>query len=167
MDYIVGKNYLKEILAAVSREDEKNYLLDLEYVKHYKGVVLGPIHKDGYGNWVTVFKTKSVTPHLSEDDTSDNYTWNSFKEAKKKLEKCENSSSRVFHIKKGLKIAFKHVMYLDGDMLDEIKPRWYSLYVEWFKSRCEYIQAHKSEWEKQEDKMRPIGVLNASELFER
>ena len=50
MDYIVGKNYLKEILAAVSREDEKNYLLDLEYMKHYKGVVLGPIHKDGYGN---------------------------------------------------------------------------------------------------------------------
>ena len=167
MDYIVGKNYLKEILAAVSREDEKNYLLALEYVKHYKGVVLGPIHKDGYGNWVTVFETKSVTHHLSEDSTSDDYTWNSFKEAKKKLEKCENSSSRVFHIKKGLKIAFKHVMYLDGDMLDEIKPHWYSLYGEWFKSRGEYTQAHKNEWEKQEDKMRPIGVLNASELFER
>ena len=58
-------------------------------------------------------------------------------------------------------------MYLDGDMLDEIKPRWYSLYGEWFKSRGEYTQAHKSEWEKQADKMRPIGVLNASELFER
>ena len=167
MDYIVGKNYLKEILAAVSREDEKNYLLDLEYMKHYKGVVLGPIHKDGYGNWVTVFETKSVTPHLSEDDTSDEYTWNDFKAAKKKLEKCENSSSRVFHIKKGLKIAFKHVMYLDDGILDETPPCWYSLYVEWFKSRGEYIQAHKSEWEKQEDKMRPIGVLNASELFER
>lgn len=167
MNYIVGKNYLKEILATISREDEKNYLLDLEYVKHYKGVVLGPIHKDGYGNWVTVFKTKSVTPNLSEDGTSDDYTWNSFKEAKKKREKCENSSSRVFHVKKGLKIAFKHVMYLDGDMLDEIKPHWYSLYGEWFKSRGEYTQAHKNEWEKQEDKMRPIGVLNASELFER
>lgn len=167
MNYIDGKKCLKEILAAVSREDEKNYLLDLEYVKHYKGVVLGPIHKDGYGNWVTVFKIKSVTPHLSEDDTSDDYTWNSFKEAKKKLEKYENSSSRVFHIKKGLKIAFKHVMYLDGDMLDEIKPSWYCLYNEWFMSRGEYMQAHKSEWEKQADKMRPIGVADASALFGR
>lgn len=167
MNYIDGKKCLKGILAAVSKEDEKNYLLDLEYVKHYKGVVLGPIHKDGYGNWVTVFKIKSVTPHLSEDETSDDYTWNSFKEAKKKLEKCENSSSRVFHIKKGLKIAFKHVMYLDGAMQDEINPRWYSLYVEWFKSRGEYMQAHKSEWEKQADKMRPIGVADASALFGR
>lgn len=166
MNYIDGKKCLKEILAAVSREDEKNYLLDLEYVKHYKGVVLGPIHKDGYGNWVTVFETKSVTPHLSEDDTSDDYTWNSFKEAKQKLEKCENSSSRVFHIKKGLKIAFKHVMYLDDGILDAT-PRWYSLYVEWFKSRGEYMQAHKSEWEKQAYKMRPIGVADAAALFRR
>ena len=162
MDYIVGKNYLKEILAAVSREDEKNYLLDLEYVKHYKGVVLGPVHKDGYGNWATTFRTKSVTPHHFDDDTSDDYTWNSFKEAKKKLEKCENSSSRVFHVKKGLKIAFKHAMYLDEFSLDEIKPRWYSLYHEWFKSKGEYMQSHKSEWKKQEDKMRPIGVTDAS-----
>ena len=167
MNYIDGKKCLKEILAAVSKEDEKNYLLDLEYVKHYKGVVLGPIHKDGYGNWITVFKTKSVTPHLSGDDTSDDYTWNSFKKAKQKLEKCENSSSRVFHIKKGLKIAFKHVMYLDGDMLDEIKPRWYCLYNEWFMSRGEYIHSHKSEWEKQADKMCPIGVTDAAALFGR
>ena len=167
MNYIDGKKCLKEILAAVSKEDEKNYLLDLEYVKHYKGVVLGPIHKDGYGNWATTFRTKNITPHHFDDDTSDDYTWNSFKEAKKKLQKCENSCSRVFHIKKGLKIAFKHVMYLDGAMLDEIKPRWYSLYHEWFKSKGEYMQAHKSEWEKQADKMRPIGVADASALFGR
>ena len=69
MDYIVGKNYLKEILAAVSREDEKNYLLDLEYMKHYKGVVLGPINKDGNGKWVNVFETKRDTPDKNEDDT--------------------------------------------------------------------------------------------------
>ena len=80
--------------------------------------------------------------------------------------KRRNAALRA-DIKKGLKIAFKHVMYLDDGILDETPPCWYSLYVEWFKSRCEYIQAHKSEWEKQEDKMRPIGVLNASELFER
>ena len=165
MNYTDGKKCLKEILAAVTKEDEKNYLLEVEYVKHYKGVVLGPIYKDGYGNYVTVHKTKSVTIKLDEDDTDESYTWNSFKEARIKLEKCENSGSRAFHVKKGLKVAFKHAMFLDDVFLDGIKPLWFNLYTEWLHSRYEYIQAHKSEWQKQVDRMSPIGVPDASALF--
>ena len=51
MNYFNGnKCCLKEILDSVTAEDEATTLLILEYVKHYKGAVLGPVHKDGYGN---------------------------------------------------------------------------------------------------------------------
>ncbi len=133
MNYLDRKKCLDEILNAVTPEDEKNYLLSVEYIKNYKGVVIGPVHKDGYGNCVDVFLTKNKF----ELDTTDEWTWNSFKEAKKKIEKKENSSQRVFHVKKGLRIAFEHEMLVDSCFNSISNPKWYVLYNEWFDSRTE------------------------------
>ncbi len=42
MNYFDGnEKCLTEILAAITPEDDKNYLLALEYVKHYKGPFIG------------------------------------------------------------------------------------------------------------------------------
>ena len=103
MNYIDGRKCLDEILAAVTPEDEERFLLSVEYLKNYKGVVIGPIHEDWYGNCVDVFLTKNKFPGKDENYI---YTWNSFDEAKKKIEGKENTSQRVFHVKEGLKIAF-------------------------------------------------------------
>lgn len=66
----------------------------LEYLKDYKGTVIGKIHDDWFGNIFDVFLAKNIS------ELDDSYTWNSFKEAKKKLEGKENPSSKCFPLKK-------------------------------------------------------------------
>ena len=117
------KRCLKEILAAVTPEDEKRFFLGLEYVKNYNGIVISPVHKDGYGNEC------DLMPMISFN-VDPEWTWGSFKEAKKILEK---SPWKVFRLKKGIKIAFKHEMMLpDCYYDDDPKPKWLTLYGEWF-----------------------------------
>ena len=67
------------------------------------------------------------------------YNWNSFKEAKKKLEGKENPSSKCYHLKKGLKIAFEHEMVLSDCYPDSVpEPKWVTLYNEWIDKKNEY-----------------------------
>ena len=114
MDYLNGnKRRLKEILDSVTAEDEATTLLILEYVKHYKGAVLGPVPKDGYGNVFSAFPVV-YKPLLIDDEE---LTWSNFREARRKQEKQKNSSQKVFHLKKGLKIAFKHEMDCSGQQV--------------------------------------------------
>lgn len=124
------KRCLQEILDAVTPEDEKNSFLGLEYVKNYKGTILGPVYKDGYGNECDLMFVVSV-------DEDPEWAWNSFKEAKIVLE--HKRPWKVFHLKKGIKIAFKHEMVLpdafssSGDI-----PEWVRLYGEWYKQMGDY-----------------------------
>lgn len=144
MDFRNGpKRCLQEILDAVTPEDEASTLLILEYVKHYKGVILGPVSKDGYGNVFDSFPIVYRSP--IGDET---YCWNSFKEAKRMREKEKNSAQKIFHLKKGLKIAFKHEMVL-SDYYDEgPHPKWVELYGQWFKQLGEYRMLFKTPEEK-------------------
>ena len=147
MDYLNGnKCCLKEILDSVTAEDEATTFLILEYVKHYKGAVLGPVHKDGYGN--TFFALPTVHKSLLTDDK--NLTWSSFREAKRKQEKQKNSGQKVFHLKKGLKIAFKHEMCLPDYYEDGRHPEWMNLYGQWYKQMGDYKMRFMSPEEKQQ-----------------
>lgn len=130
------RNCLKEILDVVTAKDEKTFLVSVEYVKNYKGTVLGKVHKYGYGNCAEIFLIKNKF----KQDVNNEWTWNSFNEAKKKIKKIGESSQRVFHLKKGLKIAFKYHMFLDYNFDEIITPKWFALYNEWFES----FQATKS-----------------------
>lgn len=146
MDYLNGnKRCLKEILDSVTAEDEATTLLILEYVKHYKGAILGPVHKDGYGNTFSALPIVHK-PLLDDEDL----TWSSFKEAKKKQEKQKNSGQKVFHLKKGLKIAFKHEMCLPDYYEKDIHPEWMNLYGQWYKQMGEYRMKFMSPEEKQQ-----------------
>lgn len=133
MNYSDGKKYLDEILNAVTPEDEKLFFLNIEYLKNYDGVVIGQIHSDGFGNIFDVFLTKNIG---SLDDL---YTWNSFEEAKKKLEGQENPSSKCFSLKEGLRIGFEHEMVLSDCYPDSVpEPKWVTLYNEWTDKKNEY-----------------------------
>ena len=133
MNYFEGKKCLDEILNAVTPEDEKLFFLNIEYLKNYDGVVIGQIHNDGFGNIFDVFLTKNTG---SLDDL---YTWNSFEEAKKKLEGQENPSSKCFSLKEGLRIGFEHEMVLSDCYPDNVpEPKWVSLYNEWVVQKNEY-----------------------------
>ena len=133
MNYLDGKKCLDEILNAVTPEDEKLFFLNIEYLKNYDGVVIGQIHNDGFGNIFDVFLTKNIG---SLDDL---YTWNSFEEAKKKLEGQENPSSKCFSLKEGLRIGFEHEMVLSDCYPDNVpEPKWVSLYNEWVVQKNEY-----------------------------
>ena len=133
MNYFDGKKCLDEILNAVTPEDEKLFFLNIEYLKNYDGVVIGQVHNDGFGNIFDVFLTKNIG---SLDDL---YTWNSFEEAKKKLEGQENPSSKCFSLKEGLRIGFEHEMVLSDCYPDNVpEPKWVSLYNEWVVQKNEY-----------------------------
>lgn len=140
MNYLDGKKCLDEILNAVTPEDEKMFFLNIEYLKNYNGAVIGPIHKDGFGNIFDVFLTKNIG---SLDDL---YTWNSFEEAKKKLEGQENPSSKCFSLKEGLRIGFEHEMVLSDCYPDTVfEPKWVSLYNEWVVQKNEYKRRFMTE----------------------
>lgn len=135
MNYLDGEKCLNEIINVVTPEDEKTFFLNLEYLKDYKGTVIGKIHDDWFGNIFDVFLAKNTSK------LDDSYTWNSFKEAKKKLEGKENPSSKCFPLKKGLKIAFEHEMVLNNCYPDSIvEPKWVTLYNEWINQKGEYTQ---------------------------
>lgn len=147
MDYLNGnKQRLKEILDSVTAEDEAATLLILEYVKHYKGAVLGPVHKDGYGN--TFFALPVVHRPLLIDD--EELTWSSFQEAKRKQEKQKNSGQKVFHLKKGLRIAFNHRMCLPDYYEDGPHPKWVDLYGRWYEQIGDYKMKFMAPEEKQQ-----------------
>ena len=132
MNYLDGKKCLDEILNAVTLEDEKLFFLNIEYLKNYDGVVIGQVHSDFFGNIFDVFLTKNTSKN-------ELYNWNSFKEAKKKLEGKENPSSKCYHLKKGLKIAFEHEMALSDCYPDNVpEPKWVTLYNEWTDKKNEY-----------------------------
>ena len=132
MNYFDGKKCLDEILNAVTPEDEKLFFLNIEYLKNYDGVVIGQIHSDSFGNIFDVFLTKNTSKNKL-------YNWNSFKEAKKKLERKENPSSKCYHLKKGLKIAFEHEMVLSDCYPYSVpEPKWVTLYNEWTDKKNEY-----------------------------
>ena len=132
MDYLDGKKCLNEILNAITSEDEKLFFLNIEYLKNYKGTVIGKIHNDFFGNIFDVFLTKNISENKL-------YNWNSFKEAKKKLEGKENPSSKCFPLRKGLKIAFKHEMVLNDCYPNGVsEPKWVTLYNEWTDKKNEY-----------------------------
>ena len=132
MDYLDGKKCLNEILNAITPEDEKLFFLNIEYLKNYKGTVIGKIHNDFFGNIFDVFLTKNISENKL-------YNWNSFKEAKKKLEGIENPSSKCFPLRKGLKIAFKHEMVLNDCYPNSVsEPKWVTLYNEWTDKKNEY-----------------------------
>lgn len=141
-----NKRCLKEILDSVTTEDETMTLLILEYVKHYKGAVLGPVHKDGYGNVFSAFPVIHK-PLLINDEE---FTWNSFKEAKRKQEKQENSGQKVFHLKKGLKIAFSHEMCLPDYYENGPHPKWMTLYGQWYEQLGNYRMKLMTSEEKQQ-----------------
>lgn len=149
MDYLNGnKQCLKEILDSVTAEDEAKTLLILEYVKHYKGAVLGPVHKDGYGN---VFSAFPVVHRPLIDD--EGLTWNSFREARRKQEKQKNSGQKVFHLKKGLKIAFKHELCLPDYYEDGPHPKWMALYGQWYEQLGDYrmkLMTPEEKWQRYE-----------------
>lgn len=132
MDYLDGKKCLNEILNAITPEDEKLFFLNIEYFKNYKGTVIGQIHNDFFGHIFDVFLTKNISENKL-------YNWNSFKEAKKKLEGKENPSSKCFPLRKGLKIAFKHEMVLNDCYPNSVsEPKWVTLYNEWTDKKNEY-----------------------------
>ena len=132
MDYLDGKKCLNEILNAITPEDEKLFFLNIEYFKNYKGRVIGQIHNDFFGHIFDVFLTKNISENKL-------YNWNSFKEAKKKLEGKENPSSKCFPLRKGLKIAFKHEMVLNECCPNSVsEPKWVTLYNEWTDKKNEY-----------------------------
>ena len=162
MNYIDGQKCLDEILAAVTPEDEERFLLSVEYLKNYKGVVIGPIHEDWYGNCVDVFLTKNKFPGKYENYI---YTWNSFDEAKRKIEGKENTSQRVFHVKEGLKIAFEHGMLVDECFSSQCKefPKWYVLYNEWFDSRGDYLEMFITDEDKEKRSREILAVADAFE----
>ena len=138
MNYLNGnKACLAEILAAITPEDEKNYLLALEYVKRYKGPFIGAAWKDGYGNECELFP---IPFQSAIDDTH----WESFRGAKKLLKK--DNYWKIFHVKKGIKIAFEHEMLLAG-LANEFKPKWAKLYDEWFEQLADYRMRFASEEE--------------------
>mgnify|MGYP001009686470 CR=1 FL=1 len=142
MNYLDGnKKCLAEILDAVTPEDEKNSFLILEYVKNYTGIVIGPIHEDGYGNTFELFYTKM------HSDLDEIYNWDNFKEAKKQLNKLESPHDKIFHLKKGIKIAFEHEMMLPDCEDEGPKPRWVELYGEWYTQMGDYRMAHATEEE--------------------
>ena len=159
MNYFNGnKRCLKEILDSVTAKDEATTLLILEYVKHYKGAVLGPVHKDGYGN--TFFALPIIYNPLLIDD--EELTWNSFREAKLKQEKQKNSGQKVFHLKKGLKIAFKHEMCLPDYYESGPHPKWMDLYGQWYKQMGEYRIKFISPEEKQQKYEAIQGIIQGS-----
>ena len=132
MDYLDGKKCLNEILNAITPEDEKLFFLNIEYFKNYKGTVIGQIHNDFFGHIFDVFLTKNISENKL-------YNWNSFKEAKKKLEGKENPLSKCFPLRKGLKIAFKHEMVLNDCYPNSVsEPKWVTLYNEWTDKKNEY-----------------------------
>ena len=142
MNYLDGEKCLDEILAAVTPEDEEIFFIAPEYLKDYTGVVIGPIHEDWYGNIANVFLTKNYC------DLDDTLTWGAFEEAKRKLEEQDNSSSKCFKLKEGLKIAFEHEMFLSDCYPDTItEPKWFSLYNEWTDLKNEYKRKHMSKEE--------------------
>lgn len=142
MNYLDGEKCLDEILAAVTPEDEEMFFLNLEYLKNYNGIVIGQIHDDWFGNIFDVFLTKN------KGRFDDLYTWNSFEEAKRKLECRDNSSSKCFTLKAGLKIAFKHEMVLSDCYPNTIvEPKWVTLYNEWTDLKNEYKMKHMTKEE--------------------
>ena len=139
MDYLDGKKCLNEILNAITPEDEKLFFLNIEYFKNYKGTVIGKIHNDFFGNIFDVFLTKNISENKL-------YNWNSFKEAKKKLEGIENPSSKCFPLRKGLKIAFTHEMALNDCYPNSVsEPKWVTLYNEWTDKKNEYKRCFMKE----------------------
>lgn len=135
MNYLDGNLCLDEILESVTPEDEKMFFLNIEYLENFKGVVIGPTHKDWFGNIFDVFLT------TNKNAFSESYIWNDFDEAKIKLEEKENPSSKCFHLKEGLKIAFEHEMVLSNCYPDNIsEPKWVSLYNEWTDQKNAYKQ---------------------------
>ena len=159
MDYLNGnKHCLKEILDSVTAEDEATTLLILEYVKHYKGAVLGPVHKDGYGNVFSAFPVV-YKPLLIDDEE---LTWSNFREARRKQEKQKNSSQKVFHLKKGLKIAFKHEMCLPDYYEDGPRPKWMVLYGQWYEQLGNYRMKLMTPEEKQQKYEAIQGIIQGS-----
>lgn len=159
MNYLNGnKKCLAEILAAVTPEDEKTSFLGLEYVKHYKGTIIGQVCEDGYGNECDLFSTVSV-------DEDPEWAWSSFKEAKKTLEK--NGPWKVFHLKKGIKIAFEHEMVLPDAYCssDTLVPEWVRLYGQWYSQMGDYRMrfATKEELEQKSEFIKALakGAENA------
>ena len=134
MNYLDGnKKCLAEILAAITPEDEKNSFVALEYIpKNYTGIVIGPIHEDGYGNTFELLHTKE------QWDLDEFFNWDSFKEAKKKMKKAKYPLGKVFHLKRGIKIAFEHEMVLPACHYDEPQPKWVQLYGEWYTQMGDY-----------------------------
>ena len=134
MNYLDGnKKCLAEILAAVTKEDEKNSFVTLEYItKGHTGIVIGPIHEDGYGNTFELFSIKERC------ELDEFFNWDSFKEAKKKMKKAKYPLGRVFHLKKGIKIAFEHEMVLPDCYDEGPKPKWVELYGEWYTQMGDY-----------------------------
>ena len=133
MNYLDGKKCLYEILESVTPEDEKMFFLNIEYLKNYNGVVIGPIHDDWFGNIFDVFLTTNTC------ECNELYNWNNFKEAKRKLEGIEKPSSKCFHLKEGLKIGFEHEMVLSDCYPDSIpEPKWVTLYNEWTDQKNAY-----------------------------
>lgn len=142
MNYLDGNKCLDEILESVTPEDEKTFFLNLEYLKSYTGWVIGRIHKDWFGNIFDVFLTTNKNA-LSED-----YIWNNFEEAKEKLEGKENPSSKCFHLKEGLKIAFEHEMALSECYPETInEPKWVALYNDWTDQKNAYKKQFLTEKE--------------------
>ena len=133
MNYLNGnKKCLQEILDAVTPEDEKNYFVALEYVKGYTGIFIGPRHEDGYGNTFELFPVKKRC------ELDEIYNWDNFKKAKKQLNKLESPHDKIFHLKKGIKIAFEHEMVLPDCYYEEPQPKWVQLYGEWYTQMGDY-----------------------------
>lgn len=133
MNYLDGnEKCLAEIFAAITPEDDKNYLLALDYVKHYKGPFIGTAWKDGYENECELFPIPFQSTLI---DIEPDYHWESFRGAKKLLKK--DNYWKIFHVKKGIKIAFEHEMLL-ASFANDMKPKWARLYDEWFSQMADY-----------------------------
>ncbi len=157
MDYRDGKKCLDEILAAVTPEDEEQYFCNVEYLEHYNGVVIGKIHDDWFGNIFEVFQTKN------QWKSSDFYTWNSFEEAKKRLEGKDNPASKCFRLKEGLRIAFEHEMIL-SELYDGDDPKWVVLYNKWLDLKNEYLRKFMSNEDLQK---RSESLLELADAFSK
>ena len=163
MNYLDGnKKCLAEILDAVTPEDEKNSFLILEYVKNYTGIVIGPIHEDGYGNTFELFYTKM------HSDLDEIYNWDNFKEAKKQLKKIKDFPEKIFHLKKGIKIAFEHEMMLPACDYKEPQPKWVQLYGEWYTQMGDYKMkfATKEDLEQKSDFIQGL-IEGINKTFEK
>ncbi len=133
MNYLERNKCLDEILKAVTPEDEATTFLAVEYVKNYKGAIIGPIHEDGYGNWAELLPIKSSLKGVDNE-----YDWETFEAARKKLEFKKNTSRKCFPLKEGIVVAFEHEMVADTLLENGYEPLWLKKYLEWVDLKNEY-----------------------------